>query len=103
MTVPDSFPARRLRSIRFRHRPLSNHAWCATTNLAHLTQRDRSTLILHKSHSTLMAKLQTCFCLVWCLVSSNLLIQQQWFANIFDLGNGAFQIECFREDDFEDL
>jgi hypothetical protein len=44
--------------------------------------------------------------LFWRLVSTfscDLLVQKEWFANVLDFGNGAFQIEGFREDDLEDL
>lgn len=31
------------------------------------------------------------------------LVQQEWFSDVFDFGNGAFEVEGFGEDDFEDL
>ena len=37
------------------------------------------------------------------LSSINRLIQQQRLADILDLGDGAFQVKSFRQDDLEDL
>lgn len=34
---------------------------------------------------------------------TNGLVQEEGFANIFDLGDCAFEVEGFGEDDFEDL
>jgi hypothetical protein len=31
------------------------------------------------------------------------LVEEERFADIFDLGNGAFEVKGFGEDDFEDL
>jgi hypothetical protein len=36
-------------------------------------------------------------------IISNGLIQDEWFADVFYLGNGAAEVEGFGEDDFEDL
>lgn len=34
---------------------------------------------------------------------SNMLVDEEGFTNVFDFGDSAFQVERFREDDFEDL
>jgi hypothetical protein len=31
------------------------------------------------------------------------LVEKQWLAHILDFGNGAFQVECFRKNDLENL
>ena len=33
----------------------------------------------------------------------NALVDEKRFSNVFDFGNRAFEVECFGEDDFEDL
>lgn len=34
---------------------------------------------------------------------SDVFVQQQRLANIFDLGNGTLEVKCLGQDDFEDL
>jgi len=44
------------------------------------------------------------FCLTSSVVASNDgLVEQERFADVFDFGDGAFEVECFGEDDLEDL
>lgn len=38
-----------------------------------------------------------------CVDLTDGLVQQQWLANVFNLGDCAFEVEGFGEDDFEDL
>lgn len=49
----------------------------------------------------------SCVFASWCLVSRREcldgLIEQKRLSNVFDFGNGALEVECFRQDDLEDL
>jgi len=37
------------------------------------------------------------------VASNDGLVEQERFADVFDFGDGAFEVECFGEDDLEDL
>jgi hypothetical protein len=35
--------------------------------------------------------------------SLDVLVQEQWLADVFDFGDGAFEVECLGQNNLEDL